>query len=163
MTKLKLRSIHIEVAVANHFGIRQNLVVPNVSWGAGLNYECDLLVVSPVGYASEVEIKVSKQDLKKDAEKRKWRFDRPKFIKRLFFAVPESLGEACLEYAPAEAGVLVVRDDSEMFQVHHGQTKLIRAPKMNKGSRMLSAAEVSNLQRLVAMRVWSLKEKLACR
>jgi len=60
----------VELAVANYFGIRQHLIVPNVMWGfTGLNYEADLVIVTKAGYAKEVEIKVSRADLIKDKEK----------------------------------------------------------------------------------------------
>jgi hypothetical protein len=67
-----MKAIHVELAVASYFGIRRHLIVPNVSWGLGLRHECDLLIVRESGFAAEVEIKVSKSDLKKDVEKRKW-------------------------------------------------------------------------------------------
>ena len=47
----------------NFFNYRANLIVPNISWGLGL-HECDLLVLTSSGYATEIEIKVSKADLK---------------------------------------------------------------------------------------------------
>jgi hypothetical protein len=63
-----LKSIEVEEAVARMFGIRQNIIVPNISWGMGL-HECDLLIIRKSGYAVEVEIKVSRWDLRKDLKK----------------------------------------------------------------------------------------------
>jgi len=37
-----MTSQHVEIAVAKHFGYRQNLIVPNVHWGLGLAYEADM-------------------------------------------------------------------------------------------------------------------------
>ena len=59
----------IELAVAHYFDPRRNIIVPNVWWGMGFNYECDLLVLTKAGYAYEVEIKTTKSDLKADLKK----------------------------------------------------------------------------------------------
>ena len=69
---MKLHAGHIEVSVAIYFGVRQNLIVPNVSWGLDFGHEIDLLKVSQSGYATEIEIKVSKQDIIRDKSKKKW-------------------------------------------------------------------------------------------
>ena len=60
----------IEVVVAQYFDPRRNVIVPNVWWGWGLRHECDLVVMTKTGYAYEVEIKVSRSDLKADLKKR---------------------------------------------------------------------------------------------
>ena len=66
--KDKITTLEMEIAVMRWLGIRQNLVVPNVSWGL-LNYEADVVSLTPSGYATEVEIKVSKADLLADFKK----------------------------------------------------------------------------------------------
>lgn len=49
---------------------RKNLVVvPNCTW---TGYECDLLVVAPDLRIIDVEVKISRADLKADAKKDKW-------------------------------------------------------------------------------------------
>ena len=84
---MPLTAKDIEISVAKYMDPRVNLIVPNASWGLGL-HECDLLVISKAGYASEVEIKVSKADLLRDREKRHGHAsDR---IKALWFALPEA-------------------------------------------------------------------------
>ena len=64
----------IEVAVAAWFDTRLNVVVPNVTFGLNLSFECDLAIATKAGYLYEVEIKVSHSDLIKDKSKDKWRF-----------------------------------------------------------------------------------------
>lgn len=60
----KLTCLDIELATASHFDSRANLIVPNISWGMGLDHEIDLAIVNPKsGYMREVEIKISKSDL----------------------------------------------------------------------------------------------------
>jgi hypothetical protein len=99
-----LKAAEIEIAVARYFHPRVNLVVPNVSWGMGL-HECDLLVITRAGYAYEVEIKISKSDLKKDREKRHCHVSSR--ISRLYFAIPKEL-ENCIDYVPERAGIISV-------------------------------------------------------
>lgn len=43
---MDIDTLDMEVAVMEHFGVRQNLIVPNVWWGMGLNHECDMLVLT---------------------------------------------------------------------------------------------------------------------
>ncbi|MEM5786538.1 MAG: hypothetical protein AAGU11_04420, partial [Syntrophobacteraceae bacterium] len=75
MSERKITAADIEVAVARHFHTTRNLIIPNVSWGfRGMGYEIDLMVVTESRYAYEVEIKVSAADLKRDAQKDKWRY-----------------------------------------------------------------------------------------
>lgn len=51
------------------FNRRSLVVVPNCNW---TGYECDLLVVTPDLRIIDVEIKISRADLKADAAKYKW-------------------------------------------------------------------------------------------
>ena len=60
-TKL-ITTIEMEVAIAAYFGFRQNIIVPNISWGF-MNHEADMFIVRKSGYAIEIEIKRSKSDL----------------------------------------------------------------------------------------------------
>src|SRR5665213_2391523 len=74
------------------FSQRRNyLVIPNVSWGF-LNYEADMLVVSKARYCTEIEVKISLQDWKKDFEKRKHRH-RDERIKFQYYACPIKLAQ----------------------------------------------------------------------
>ena len=82
-----MKTCELEYAVAEYFGVRTLLMIPNVFWGFGLNYEADLVVVTASRYAYEIELKVSKSDLKADAKK-KHNHDGRHF-KRLYFAMSE--------------------------------------------------------------------------
>ena len=69
-----MKTIEVEVAIMQHFDVRRNVIVPNVSWGIfrpgiGQLHEIDLLVLSGSNYATEVEIKVTKADLKRIGRK----------------------------------------------------------------------------------------------
>ena len=65
----KFNSLEMEVALSKFFNPRQNIIVPNISWGMGGHHECDLMVLTQCNFAYEVEIKVSAADLKADAKK----------------------------------------------------------------------------------------------
>jgi len=101
---MKITSLDIEIAVAKHFGWRQNVIVPNVHWGLGLHYEADLVVLRPSGWAIEIEIKISAADIRADLKKLR-QHNSPLF-RELYFAVPECLTEN--PNIPAHAGILSV-------------------------------------------------------
>jgi hypothetical protein len=151
MTELdKITTPEIEVRVATYFGYRRNIVVPNISWGVGL-HECDLLVVRDSGYGIEIEIKVSKSDLKADALKGHHHRDRQNRISELYFAIPSYL-ENCIEYIPEHAGVLIVtRYDSGLG------VKMYRKAKINKNRGKFSEKEMLKIAHLGTMRIWNLK------
>jgi len=138
----------IETRIARYFGIRANVIVPNVSWGL-LTYEADMLIMPISGVMYEVEIKVSKGDL--IADKKKNHKHCSELIRGIYFAIPEKL-KPHIEHIPEKAGILVVDKT--------GRVEKLRGIKINKTSRKLSEQERFTLARLGAMRVWILKEKL---
>lgn len=97
----------IEVKIAKYFDWRRNIIVPNASWGVGL-HECDMLILSERNFATEVEIKISRSDLKAD-QKKEHGHNSVK-IKNLWFAVPAELVPSALELCPARAGIFALRD-----------------------------------------------------
>lgn len=162
----KYNAAEIELAVANYFGYRQNLIVPNVADGMGL-HECDLLVVTPTGYATEVEIKISASDLKADAKKNHGHASD--MIKLLYFAIPESLTPH-IEHIPAQAGVMIIKrrlafhydymSDKRICDGEKDYCEIIRGSHVNKIAQKWTAADRMALMRLSTMRIWSLKRKL---
>lgn len=105
---MKINAVDIEIAVHLELNPRKNLVVPNVSWGLLHGHEADLLVVYPSGWMSEVEIKVTAQDIKADTQKRKWVWSMDPRIHEFWFAVPEALKDH--PYIPEFAGIFSVYD-----------------------------------------------------
>ena len=148
MKKKKLKTIDIEIAVASYLNVRTNLIVPNISWGMFL-HECDLLVLTPAGYAWEIEIKTTRSDLIKDKKKRHGH--RNGKIKYLYFAMPDYL-EHCVEHVPERAGVILVNDKL--------RCRTHRRPKFNKSAYRFSQDERYQVARLGSMRIWGLKKKL---
>jgi hypothetical protein len=154
-----MKTPEMECVLANWFDYRKNLIVPNVHWGMNM-HECDLLIVSAAGYVTEVEIKVCKYDLIKDAEKTHNHDGgvARRVIKYLYFAVPEKLKEAALEYAPDRAGILIVRhNDPDDWSP---RVRRVRQPVRNKVATKMSDRERYKIARLGALRIWNLKRKL---
>lgn len=141
----------IELSVAAFFNDRQNIVVPNISWGLWI-HECDILVVTKAGYAYEVEIKVSKADLKKDALKRHGHNDNR--LKALYFAIPEKLKD-CIDLIPNRAGIIIIKERNG-----YRMPNVVRKPTMNRQARSLSLDEMLKVAHLGAMRIWGLKRKI---
>lgn len=147
--KHKFTALDMEVAVVNFLGCRRKVIVPNVSWGL-VGHECDLFVLTPAGYAWEVEIKVSKADLIKDKEKQHQHTSRK--IKYLYFAIPDYLLEH-QEHIPERAGIIVVR--------HLGKGGcFVKRPPNVHSTYKFTDAERMRLYELGLMRVWGLKRKL---
>ena len=108
--QLIMTTLEVEIAMMKELRFNQNIVVPNVSFGMRVNgeslHECDLLCLTPSGYATEIEIKVSKSDLKKDASKNHCHIH--KGIKAFWLAVPEELKDFALDHIPYRAGLYYV-------------------------------------------------------
>ena len=147
----KMTTTEMEVYLARFFKFASNLIVPNISWGLNL-HECDLLILTDSGYATEVEIKISKSDLKKDKEK--LHEHSSSRIKKFYFAIPETIIpiEFALEHIPERAGLIVV--NSKGSCVIKRECIPIKNPeKFNERDRLKMA-------RLGALRIWNLKEKV---
>jgi len=153
---MKMNSIDIELAVTEYFGVRRNIIVPNVWWGLGLNHECDLLVLTKANCAYEVEIKTSKSDLIKDKKKPHGHFSM--IISGLYFAIPSYL-EPYIEHIPDKAGILVCDYLKKYgFTEVDGRytVKKLRTPKIDKVR--FSDSQRLKLAELGCMRIFDLKK-----
>jgi hypothetical protein len=150
------------------FYFRSHYVVPNVKWGLDFRHELDLLSISKNYIGTEVEIKVSKADLKRDLLKEHGHYD-PR-IRQLYFAGPLELLEAFKEFVPEEAGIITVKYvPAETFEhrrtgryVREGyyHCQVHRKAKISKNYRKpFTKEEVSRLMRLGNLRYWSLFSK----
>jgi len=140
----------IEHRVAKYFNFRQHVIVPNLSWGithgGGHGHEMDLAVITKSGYLYEIEIKISKSDLKKDLEKK--HHHQSDKVSRLFFAIPDYLVKSS-ELIPLNAGIITVRYDKAL---------IIRNSKVQDVQK-LTDKEIMNICRLGNMRIWGMREK----
>lgn len=144
----------IEIAVARHFNPRLNLIVPNVSWGLpGLQYEADMVVLRPSGYAAEVEIKTSASDIKADLGK--GHNHLCSLFSEIWFAVPEELADD--PNIPDYAGILAVSRDPKKERLC---VRVVRRGK-RRSKRKFEDRHRLALLRLGCLRIWHLKEHIA--
>ena len=167
--KLKIDCADIEVAVAKYFKPQIHLIVTNIRDGLFI-HECDVLVLNGSNYAVEVEIKISKADIKKDLKKRHGHNSNK--IRRLFFAIPEHLyTDNIIALIPERAGIFVVTDPEYVYYKEQGmehliqhiimpQCKLKRNAKINKSARPFTLSERANMGRLGVMRYWNIRNQL---
>ena len=148
----KPTTLDMEVALMEHVDHRRNLIIPNVYWSM-FRYELDLLVVTKAGLGWEIEIKISKSDLKKDKEK--YHGHQNSKISKLYFALPTHL----LKHSD------MVPERSGIFEVYYNEyykqfrVKTIREAKITSEYRF-SEKERNKLQRLGTMRILTMKRKL---
>lgn len=100
MTK-KLATEHTvrEIQQALHdswlFNQRSDIMVPNVSWGL-LPYEADFVNINRSGYMTEIEIKRTFEDFKKDFSKKHNHDDER--VSYFYYCVPESIYDKVIEF-----------------------------------------------------------------
>lgn len=148
----------MELAIATKFGIRTNIIVPNLSWGLPGMHECDLFILKMSGYGVEVEIKRSKSDLLADFKKSHNHKDRFNRIKEFYYAFPESMLKTCEESIPKDAGIIVCRRSDWGKKLVYASFH--RAATPIKTARKLTPEEQFKIARLAAMRIWGLKNKI---
>lgn len=140
----------MELAVAVLIGYRANTIVPNVSWGLYLKHECDMLVLDKQNRFTEIEIKISKSDLKADFSKKHGH--KSKIISRLVYAIPENLLETALELLPNDSGIIIVK-------YYNGYYKAFwhRHARHKKNTEEIPTSTINKFYQLGCMRIWSLK------
>jgi len=150
---MKIETLELEIAVASYFNTRKNVIVPNVSWGFQLNYEADLMVLTQRDYLCEVELKVTKSDMK--AEKKKRKAHTCIYVKYMYYAFPEELLDTALDVCPEDAGLLLAsvtpRGNVKIF--------LHRKP-VARPFKKVPIEKQFQLARLGAMRIWNIKNVL---
>lgn len=152
----KITTFEIESAVAIYFGFRENIIVPNISWGAHL-HECDLLIIRKSGHGIEVEIKISKSDLKNDFKKEHNHIDRYNRIREFYYAIPEYM-EDCIPLIPERAGIISVSKNIIAGTVYT-QCRTIRKSKINTTASKFCDNEILKIAHLGTMRLWSSRAK----
>jgi hypothetical protein len=141
---------------------RRWAVVLNAYDGISLPYEADIFACSKGGRTHEVEVKVSLADLKRDAQKRKWRAYGGSWADAFWYAVPVALEPAATERAIAVgAGLYVV----EVVSTERGKRKRIRRPMCPRPRKRVEQPYVegrlrrrdlrTRIWRLTALRYWN--------
>jgi len=166
--KIKSKSIttiECEVAIALYFGVRTNIIVPNLSWGF-IQHEMDMAVITKSGYLKEIEIKISKADFLKDFEKGHGHIDKLNRITEFYYAMPIDLYTKVKDLIPVNAGVIVCEryHYKEWDGVKYILKERIRADIKKtaikiKNARKLTVDEQFKISRLGCMRIFNLKQK----
>jgi hypothetical protein len=147
----RLHSGHIEVAVAMLLNYRVYVIVPNISHGLYLNHECDVLALKDSRF-TEIEIKISASDLKRDFEKKHGH--RSQYISRLVYAVPENLIDLALMLCPKASGIIAVKWNSYIGKY---TAYWVRTGKHDKAIPRVPDSIQKKFMELGCMRIWSLK------
>ena len=155
-----MTTLEVEVALMRNLDIRKNVIVTNLNGGVVKDmHECDLIVLSPSNYATEIEIKISKYDIANEDDKTHGHSHN--HIARLYFAVPEELVEIALEKIPKKAGLIkVITKHNTLKGTHSHHIRVVRKPQRNPNAVMWTDKERNQLTRLGTMRVLGLKEKI---
>lgn len=151
-TQDKITTTDIEIAVAYLFNPARNIVIPCVTWGSGFYYEVDILVITPPGYAYEIEIKTTKPDFYADFKKK--HYHDSKRIKRFYYAVPDYLLPEIIDDIPDYAGIItVVENDSDC------RAKFFRAAKV-RNKYKFTPEDILKFFHFGTAKIWTLKKRI---
>lgn len=155
------------------------VITPNCNW---TGYECDLLVVEPRLRIIDVEIKISRADLKADAKKDKWwhryysgqyetvptrhgswqrpieartaRQWPPKVWKHYYALPTEVWHDSLLDALPSPASGVIA------LSYRRGAlfASVVRKAKPNRDAHVLTPAQAVNVARLANLRYWDLRK-----
>lgn len=153
-----MTSSNIEFAIWQHWGQKQKKVMcHNVSWGM-FNHECDILVLENDNTFTEVEIKVSKSDIKKDLEKT--HKHKSAYITKLYFAIPDYLyKDDVIALIPDHAGIIAVTKEQPKYGYSTSSylVQIKRKPKVTK-KHEATYDQIRKLAYLQQFRFW--KERI---
>lgn len=154
-TRLSVREIEDVIINNLHAGdIRNNVIVPNVSWGMGISYEADLVVVNRQGFATEYEIKRSYSDFVADFCKKVKMRTKPRgcIDSITCFHCQREIAEVFLQRNGIEMPAVLFYDDNGKI------TSNGKASYMGSGRKMFLEEQLK-LARLGVMRYWNLRDK----
>jgi hypothetical protein len=153
MQRLKATEANMQFVLTrrnNLFDFTKFASTPNVShglWSVTEGHEIDLLAISKKGTLHEVEIKVSRADIKADAKKHG--AHQSQVVSFVWLAAPLELEQSALELAPEHFGIVIC-------DLLHWSTRTARRPKRSPHwQRKATPADVEKLLRLGVMRMWS--------
>lgn len=182
MTPVKWSERSIATFLARFTFDRKHLViVPNCSWPGS---ECDLLVVTPNLRVIDVEIKISRADLKADAKKDKWfhawdwKIDGPyptqgskwncrprqwpRSVWKHYYCLPAEIWKPeLLECIAPTSGVLLIYDNPNGSNYKpRSPFKIIceRPAKPCRDAQKICAEDAIDIARLASLRMWDTYE-----
>lgn len=161
---MKWTEERVALAVAQSlFPWRRHIVVPNLSWGMGIGWEIDLGALSAANWLTEVEIKVSVADLRKDAEKYRHAYEaqpgHQSITRKKFIAMPLEMwwkkSNLSVEFPAIPDGVGVITVEGG---ISGDNAKIVVAAKPIPSARKLTDAERDQMLRLGYLRYWGVRE-----
>jgi hypothetical protein len=177
------RAVYTEANIVNalaHNTFKGALcVVPNTLW---TGYEADLLVVTKNLRALDVEVKISRTDLRADREKGKWRssgmeridgryvfteprpLEWPRSIFRHYYAIaaPVWRDELLADIQPASGVLTVELWETSPANMRAGVCRIDvkRRAKSNPAAEPLELSQVVDIARLASLRYWTARLEL---
>lgn len=162
------------------FKRRYLMAVPNCTW---TGHECDLLVVTDDLRIIDVEVKISRADLRADAKKEKWWTRRwnylftestggralagppcppmqnthPPRVWKHYYALPKEIWTPELESSlpSTDSGILLLdRDVSSRPAGADMRVDCIRRAKPNRNAETITSAQAVDIARLASLRMW---------
>lgn len=144
-------------------------VLPNCTW---TGHEIDMLVVSRCLRIIDVEIKISRADLKADKHKSKWwhqpggiwsagKYERPAPVPKAYpprtwkhyYAMPAAIWrDDLLEHVQPVSGVLLLDVAQNEHDVPH--VRCIKRATPDRSAYVLTAGDVVQIARLASLRMW---------
>lgn len=152
MSGQTIKAHHILVACANKYDWRANTIIPEWTIDGG---RADLLVVSKAGYATEIEIKISRSDWNADQHKGKFSGERPQ-VARFFYAGPVNLMEAPPPWLADDVGLIGV------YLNRYGDplARIIRPAARRKAQKIGTAAFYTDVRAACYYRFWTLNARM---
>lgn len=141
----------IQISLASYFDWFSNTCVPQWEIDGGI---ADLLFITKAGYVTEIEIKCTMSDWNADADKSKWKRERP-HVSRFFYAVPEKLADRIPEWVPQEVGIISLL---ECRKRGFPLVRMIREAKRLK-SKPFGAKEIAHIHARCYFRFWRYEMK----
>jgi hypothetical protein len=138
------------------------VIVPNCQW---TGHECDLLVLTADLRVIDVEVKISRADLRADQHKDKWwhRIDGlrehrnwPAWVWKHYYAMPAGIWKPeLLADINQTSGVLLMQGDPADCHPH-----VERPAKPNRHAKRVSPAGAVDIARLANLRMWEALARL---
>lgn len=146
-------------------------VLPNCTWTGD---EIDLFVLTKDLRVIDVEIKISRADLKKDKEKDKWwrkqwgkynpvtrLYERPPAapkeypakVWKHYYAMPKSIWkDDLMEHIQPISGILLIND--------YARIEVLRKAKPNRKATVIETEQIVEVARLTSFRMWKAYESM---
>lgn len=151
------------------------VLVDNCSW---TGHECDVLGVTDDLRIIDVEVKISRADLKADRKKDKW-LDQtatwsygqprpppvarewPRKVWKHYYAMPEAIWrDDMIEFCGKTSGILLITPRPSI-NPRHWSVRCTRRAKPNPEAKPVTNAQLLDVARLTSLRLWDARTELS--